>query len=209
MQYNFSIVLFKNNKRYKIIKKYQTLENSLKKWNSLLDENKNVLFGVKTENGKKVNYELGLIGKGIKERITQTDEFGRNVYVNLEDSEYQLIKISEFNLSEKIFDLQKNKRIDYETFIKSYSSTESIQMIFKLNNKIVIQEDDSFNLFSLKSSDDAERFLDCLKNDNKKNFLLVKDISIEQKKYLYNLLSEKGFNKKMLYRNSTTHLKDI
>jgi hypothetical protein len=43
---------------------------------------------------------------------------------------------------------------------------------------------------------------------NQKNCLIVRDSSTEQKKYLYEVLSNVGFDKKMLYRKTTTHLKD-
>jgi hypothetical protein len=68
-------------------------------------------------------------------------------------------------------------------------------------------------LFSLKSVYDAERFLNNLEkymiSNNKKNCLIVKDDSSPQKKYLYEVLSNLGYDKNMLYRKSTTHLKDI
>ena len=42
--------------------------------------------------------------------------------------------------------------------------------------------------------------------ENKSNVLLVKDVSTAQRKYLYNLLVEKGYPKSYLLRYSTTHL---
>ena len=39
--------------------------------------------------------------------------------------------------------------------------------------------------------------------------MIVRDTDISQKKYLYEVLVNQGFDKKMLYRTSTTHLKDI
>jgi len=37
--------------------------------------------------------------------------------------------------------------------------------------------------------------------------MVVFDVSSAQKKYLYGILSDMGFDKKMLYRKSTTHPK--
>ena len=78
-----------------------------------------------------------------------------------------------------------------------------------INNKIVIQNDDNFYLFTLKNSDDANRLIDNMNdlvNSKKRiNVILVKDYSTTQRKYLYSILEEKGFPKSYLFRHSTTH----
>lgn len=81
-------------------------------------------------------------------------------------------------------------------------------MISKINNKIVVQNDLDINLFSCKTDEESERFLTNLQSVSEfKNFMVVFDVSSAQKKYLYGILSEMGFDKKMLYRKSTTHPK--
>ena len=83
-----------------------------------------------------------------------------------------------------------------------------IYMISKLNNKFIIQDDDEYNLFSLKNEEDSDRFLDLLQTtDIFKKSLVVKDISTAQRKYLYNILVESGYNKRFLYTNYTTYPK--
>ena len=81
--------------------------------------------------------------------------------------------------------------------------------MFSLNNKVIIQNDNDFKIFSLKTEEESNRFLDFLTlyfiNIKKKDCLIVKDNSSAQKKYLLNLLSENGFDKKVFYRKSTTH----
>ena len=88
--------------------------------------------------------------------------------------------------------------------------TSGYKMISKLNNKIVLQEDDNFKLFTLKNVYDSDRFIDTLSDilikEKRSNVLLVKDVSTAQRKYLYNLLVEKGYPKSYLLRYSTTHL---
>jgi len=39
----------------------------------------------------------------------------------------------------------------------------------------------------------------------KSKLMIVRDVSQSQRKYLYNLLIEKGFNKKFLYTSFTTY----
>ena len=85
------------------------------------------------------------------------------------------------------------------------------KLISKLNNKIVVQNDDNVLIFTLKNDSDSERFIDTMSNyfiENKKtDCILVKDTSIIQRKYLYDLLTQKGFPKNYLFRHSTTHPK--
>jgi hypothetical protein len=84
-------------------------------------------------------------------------------------------------------------------------------MLSKLNNKIVLQNDDSFNLFTFKNNEDSERFINTLSElfikEKRMDCIFVKDISTAQRKYLYEILITKGFPKKYLFRLSTTHPK--
>ena len=79
--------------------------------------------------------------------------------------------------------------------------------VYSLNNKIVIQNNDLFNLFSLKTVSESSRFLSCIKKyfttQGKFNFLISRDLSTVQRKELYNLLESKGFSRKLLYKHYT------
>ena len=83
------------------------------------------------------------------------------------------------------------------------------KLVSKLNNKVVVQNDDKFNLFTLKNDYDSSRFIDTLSElfIEQKRFdcMFVKDYSNAQRKYLYNLLIENGFSKSYLQRQTTTH----
>jgi len=214
MNNNYTIILFKNKERYKIIKKYNTYKNALPFFNSKVKESNDVVFDVQTENGKDVNYEIALVEKTSEKLfpIYRTDEMGRNIPVELNNPNYGIIKIEKYKIPEKVYHITKKEKISSELLISKYLKGDSLKVVSKLNNKIIIQDDDSYNLFSLKSIFDAERFLINLETymieNHKTNCLIVKDSSIQQKKYLYEVLSNLGYNKDMLYRTSTTHLKD-
>lgn len=214
MDSNYLIILFKNKSRYKIIKKYQTYKKCLDYFNFLTNKSNEVIFDVQTENGRDVKYELGLLKRDKKEilKLFKTDDLGRNISIELNDPDFSLMRIEPYRLDEKIYDINKKQKISVTKLIESNLKSNELKLISKLNNKIIIQEDDKFSLYSTKSSYDAIRLLNSLQeymiNNNKKNCLIVMDTSSEQKKYLYQVLSELGYDKKMLYRNSTTHLKD-
>ena len=206
---NYLIVLFKNKERRKIIKKFKTLNRAKEYYDSLLKSN-DIVFDRKFENGKYCDYEVGLLEKDSKnfDLYFVRDSLGRQVKVDLDDPDYTLINVSQYKIEELIYDIQKQKKISLETFVKNYLPKSGLKVISKINNKIVVQDDDSINIFSLKSSDECSRFLSILENHilgkGRIDCIMVSDSSKSQKKYLYELLEKKGISKSSLYRRFTT-----
>jgi hypothetical protein len=213
MDFNFQIVLFKNKVKKKIINKFKTYKKTNNTFKTLIEESNNVIFPVKYENGNPSNYELAILEKksNKKEKVFIKDEFGRQIKVDLDDDEFTISKIVSFNVEEEFLDYQTKKKIDSKNFIKKYLSSAGIKMISKLNNKIVVQIDESYNLFTFKNTSDSDRFLDDLGNHlrktNKNDCILVKDYSTIHRKYLYDILVNQGFPRHYLQRHSTTHPK--
>jgi len=120
-----------------------------------------------------------------------------------------LSHITTYKKEESLYDLQKKKKITTQELIKSYLKHDGMKMLSVLNNKIIIQKDDDINLFSVKSEEEAGRFIDCISSYffkiKRGDCLFIKDYSSAQRKYLYNLLESKGVDKKILYRKFTTH----
>lgn len=160
-----------------------------------------------------MDYELGLLSKNqsFQPSLYITDDYGRNNPVNLENPEYVFLNIKKYKVEELLFDWQKQTKISFMDFIKTYCKTNELKNIFTLNNKICVQIDDDINVFSLKDINESERFLDTLQKhfyeNNRKDSILVKDISIAQRKWLYDMMVKKGFDKKRLYRLKTTFSK--
>jgi len=208
---NYFVILFKNNKKKKILKSFITENKAKEYYEKKITESSNVLFNVRFENGEECNYKLALVSKkSPSEQIFYTDEFGRNVIINpkVDDGRY-ITKIQDYPIEEKIFDLNKNVKITTGQFIKNYLDKNNFYMISKINNKVVVQNDLDIKLFSCKTEHESQRFLENLQVVSEiKNFMIVFDVSSAQKKYLYEILSEFGFDKKMLYRKSTTHPKE-
>ena len=209
---NFLVVLFKNKERKKIIKKFVTLDKANSFYTNLIKKSQNVIFERKFENGKDCEYEVGLIQYGkSKDNLPTyvTDELGRNIRVKLIDEDYTILKISKYNVEELIFDLEKNKKIGVDAFIKNYLKTDTLKVISVLNNKIVVQKDETIKVFSLKNEMETIRFVDSISKhffiNKRSDCLFVSDTSTPQKKYLLELLENNGFDKKLLYRKFTPH----
>lgn len=207
---NYLVVLFKNKERKKIINKFKTLDNAQNFFNRKIEESSKVIFNKEIENAAPCNFELALLKKRDDnfETVFIRDDYGRQVKVETDDPEYKIIKISKYSIEDKIFDISKNKKISVIEFIKSYLPKNSIKLVSALNNKIIVQNDNIINLFSLKNEMESKRFLDDLsdyfKKEGRVDSIIVSESSKEQKKYLYDLLCSSGIDKQILYRRSTT-----
>jgi hypothetical protein len=207
---NFSVIIFKNNKKRKILKSFVREQKAIEFYEKKVKESSKILFDKQFENGSKCNYKIILTSKTCEvEQLYYMDEIGRNVSINPKISDNLYIKkIGMFNIEEKLYDVQDNKKITFHKFVKKYLDKDKTIMLSKLNNKVVVQEDDNYSLFSLKTEDDCERFLRIVESKvEKKNFIIVRDFTSPQRKYLYDLLVGKGYDIDFLYRTSTTHPK--
>ena len=208
---NYLVVLFKNKTKKRIIKKFITYKKAKTFLTNLIKESDNVIFDKRVENGSNSTFELGLIELSNKQLfpIYMTDEMGRTIKVKLEDDNMTLVEIHPYKTEETLFDIQTNEKITTQTLIKKYIKGDGVKMISTLNNKVIVQLNDKFSLFSLKSDSESSRFIDCLSTHFFKNkrtdCIFVKDYSSEQKKYLYKILEEMGISKKILYRKFTTY----
>lgn len=207
---NYSVVLFKNKKKKKIINKFVTAEKAHEFYKKLMGQSDEIIFDVQFESGEECSYELGIVHMSSeqKEPVYLTDELGRYLKVKLDEKGMTLILISPYKKAELIFDLQKNERIPVETFIKLYLKGDGVKMVSSLNNKVVVQEDEKVYLFTLKTEQESVRFIESMSSYFHKirrgDCLFIKDSSTPQKKYLYSLLEDKGFDKKILYRKFTS-----
>jgi len=127
----------------------------------------------------------------------------------MEDSSLTLANISIFKEEEEIFDLQSKSKITVPQLIKKYFKGTEIKMVSSLNNKVIVQNNLNFSIFSLKNEEESKRLIDSMTSHFLKikrgDCIFVKDNSVAQKKYLYKILCENGFDKKMLYRKFTTY----
>jgi hypothetical protein len=207
---NYLIVLFDNKLKKKIIKKYITYNKAKNYFDSCLKKNEEVIFNKEVKNGFEAKYELGLVEMSNKQLLPVylTDEMGRNIKVRLENENMTLIQISDYKIEEEIYDHQSKKKIDSHTLIKKYIKKENIKLVSNLNNKLIIQNEEQISIFSTKNENESLRLLDSLSmyffKNKRGDCIFVKTISSAQKKYLIDLLSSKGFDKKMLYRKYTT-----
>ena len=82
-----------------------------------------------------MEYEVALLEKkgNTLFPIYTKDEFGRNVKLEFEDEDYNILKISGYKVPEQIYDYQTKNRISVETFINKYLSKTGVKLVSKLN----------------------------------------------------------------------------
>jgi len=208
---NYIVVLFKNKTKRRIIKKFKTHKRAKSYFDSLVEQNQSIIFGVETENGKQCKYELGLLEKtsGSLLPFFVKDELGRQIKVELEDPDYNLINIVPYKKEEFIYNVKTKERMSVNKFMTKYLPKTGFKLVSKINHKITVQNDEKIDLFSLKSDDDCDRFIDELStyfiSQKRVDTMFVKDTSVEQKKYLYEILEQSGIPKSILYRRFTTY----
>lgn len=209
---NFLVVLFKNKLRQKIIKKFIGKDNCFKFYNNFIS-NQNIYFPVEFENGKECKFEIAILELGGKLSSTiYRDEFGRNIDHKVEGTDYMIIKLQNFKYEERVYDIKNKKKLTFLEVINEFSKNKDLKSVFKINNKVVFQSDETINVYSCKTDFESKRFLNelqryCLEN-KKTDYLISYSEDIAHKKELYRILTNKGFDIKMLYRRSTTHPKD-
>ena len=97
---NFLIVLFKNKTRKKIIKKFKTSKRALDFFNKISSESDKVIFNREYENGYPCTFDVAIVEKSEKKLFSHfvTDEYGRNVKIELSDDDYDIVRIIKYNV---------------------------------------------------------------------------------------------------------------
>lgn len=213
MSNNYLIVLFKNKIKRKIIKSYSTEKNALVKFKELIKKNDEVIFEKRVENACDVNFEIGLLTNktNIQKSLFIVDSIGRNNPVSLENPDYVFLDIKPYRVEETVFDWQRQEKISIDRLLRLYCKKKDFKSIYTLHNKLCIQVEMDVSLFSLKDSDESERLLDVLesyfRDNGRTDAMFVKDVSSAQRKWIYQTLEDKGFDRKRLYRLKTTFSK--
>lgn len=204
----YFIVLFCNKKRKKILYRCMRRTTITEYWNQFKTKVKPPF--VKIQGGKRKQekiFELALIYPNNRwvTSVYVKDSLGRNVEAKIENDKFRIKEIIPYWEEELIYDFQIKKRIRYYQLLSQILPVSEIGQIFTLNNKLLIQVEDSIKLFSNKNPTDAERLFEIIKSDllskKRQNFIFVKDVTTHQRKLLYDMLEKKGYKREELSRH--------
>lgn len=210
MKKKYSIVLFCNKKRVKVMYSCMTRNTIYEYWRELRTEKKPPF--TQTQLGRKIKdavYELALIFPNNR-WATKTyvkDSLGRNQEAIIEDSKFRIKEIIPYWKEELIYDFQAKKRIRFHELMAQITPVTEIAQIFTLNAKVFLQVGEDIKLFGNKNLKDTDRLFEIIKDElikkKRGNFIFVKDITTYQRKQLYTLLESKGFKRSELFRHNS------
>jgi hypothetical protein len=203
----YKIVLFKNGERNKVLFSSNSKKSILKKYTKFIEEKK-PKFVMEYISRKKVMFELAVITKeSTTNSLYVKDSVGRTREVTLGDSDYRFMKMLPYWKSEKIYDHTSKSKINFDRMMETYLEDKEFKQVFTLNNKVIVQKDTDFSVFSLKTVSDALRLLTVIEleflNNGRYDCLFVTDNSTVQRKQLYNLLENAGYKRDFLRKQYT------
>ena len=204
----YHIILF-NNKRKKKILFSSNLRKTVNQKYKELKKKTNPIFPLKILNREKCFFEIALVERRSGKEVgkLRKDTVGRWTRNIIKNQDYQLIEVCDHTVEGTLYDHQTKTRVTVQDILFNYLPKVEMSQLFSLNNKIVIQKEDEFSLFSLKTVSESQRFMECMSSyfrmEGIANCLLVTDFSTVQRKQLYNILENKGFKKSLLYKHYT------
>ena len=204
----YHIILF-NNKRKKKLLFSSNLRKTVNQKYKELKKKTNPIFPLKILNRENCSFEIALVERksGKETGKLKKDDVGRWTRNIIKNQDYQLIEVCEHQVEGTLYDHQTTSRITTQELLGNYLPNSEMCQLFSLNNKIVMQKEDEFSLFSLKTVGESKRFMESMssyfRSEGITHCLLVRDFSTVQRKQLYNILENKGFKKALLYKHYT------
>lgn len=204
----YSIVLFCNKKRVKVLYKCMKRTTAYEYWREFKTQQVPPFLKLQgSKRNQELIYEIALIFPNNRWATNPwvKDSLGRNVEAKIEDNKFRIKEILPYWQEELIYDFQTKKRIRYHEMVDKIIPVTDIAQIFTLNKNLFVQVEDDVKMYGNKNLNDADRLFELLKQDllkrKKTNFMFVKDITTYQRKQLYKLLESKGFNRRELFRH--------
>ena len=179
------------------------------------DTNK-VLFSKQHTAYKKVKstkYELVLIKEWEKndKPYSTRDEVGRNIEIEDKNKKWTILEKCDYHFEEKFTVFNSKKRLTAIEIIKSIllktNSSIIIKQVNYINNKLLIHQNNDFDIIICKCTKDCEKLysllLDFYKKNKVSNIMFTGKIS-KNKNNIYKLIKEKtNWDEFKLYRTTT------
>ena len=174
---DYQIVLLKNNERIETVSSHSTIETTRKKFNALVEENKEIDFPVEYINKETIlpiRFHLAIIKRksgDINEKYRVQNDLGQYVDVNVIDNDEWLIYDRvPYKFEETFWVYGYNPRIDRKTFkfilediYFPMCETKTVIVNLKIyKNKLLLESFNEWNLIICKNNYDANRLLNLL-----------------------------------------------
>lgn len=212
----YRIIITQNGKKKKIIHKSNDLKFIKRKYFTIKDKNK-VLFSKKTNSylkTKSVKYELILMKKWEETDLSfiDRDKLGRTFEVGDVNKKWSILHKNEYHYEETFTVFGYKKRFNTMEIIKNIVLKKQVSSMIKqinyLYNKLLIHQDNDFDIILCKCPVDAKRLYTLIEkfcNANKINNILFTDsVGDLNRTQVYKMIVEKtGWSKNKCYRTTT------
>ena len=212
----YRIIITQNGKKKKIVHKSNDLKNIKRKYFILKDKNK-ILYPRKTNAYKKtksVTYEIILLKKYEENDVPfiDRDGLGRTIEVKDINKKWSILHKDEYFFEETFTLFDHNKRLNTQEIIKKIVMKKHKVMMIKqinyLHNKLLIHQDNNFDIILCKCPEDAKRLYEILEkfslNNKIKNIMFTGSIGELNKTETYKMIVEKtGWSRNKTYRTVT------
>ena len=159
----YHIILFNNKKKKKILFSSNLRKTVNQKYKELKKKT-NPIFPLKILNREECSFEIALVERksGKETGKLRKDDVGRWTRNVIKNQDYQLIEVCEHQVEGTLYDHQNKQRITTQELLSKYLPKSEMCQLFSLNNKIVMQKEDEFSLFSLKTVNESKRFMESI-----------------------------------------------
>lgn len=187
----YFITTIRNNKPFKIFNRYVDYSWASKKWDSVLEEQKNLFYpGLK--------YPLMFLYKvepGEENTITQRNNIGKIIETKIPG--YKIIFQDTYYSEIKIYFKNKSARVPAYFLIKLLNMNNNIKQVFLIKNKICVEDEGKYFLFACKNINEASSIKNRLREKymetGKTNVLFFNDVNvISMKDEIYDNIIKQG-----------------
>ena len=215
----YRVILTKNGKYKKTLHRCQTRETSFIRFRTMKEQNKSVLFPKTNINYNKienVSYKICVVKdteEGDKFRMLR-DSYGK-VYQEKPLGDWTILDDADYQIEETFWLFGKNPKNDRITIhdiikilmVGAYKKNITKQIIV-VHNKLVIHNEEQFDMVICKCIDDAQRLHHTLSKVSKKNkinsLIFMGTASQATISRMYDLIKEKtGWPFKKIWRTTT------
>lgn len=211
----YKIIITCNNKKKKVLVKTNNLETATKNYFRLKDKNKVMcpVEHIAYKKVKPVNYEIILM-KVWEEGDTpflDRDELGRTTQVEDKNKKWTILYKNDYYYEERFTIFGSKRRLTSIEIIKNILLRKNKSILVKqvnyINNKLLIHQNNDFDIIVCKCNKDAKRLYDTLfefYNTNKLKNIMFTGKVYKNKKQVYKTIKEKtGWDEFKLYRTKT------
>lgn len=193
---DYQIIILKNNERLYTVSNHYTQESAIRKYNKMLEENKEIVFPIKFLNVEKiesVKYHIAII-----KRKTDTDDdipklrndYGEYVdHVVVDNDEWIMFEKEEYKFEESFWVYGYNPHYYRKTFMWIYeelvkkhaNNKRDILSIGYYKNKVLFETINHIDMVICKNKDDGIRLFslldDYVQNDKLKYIMFIGNLA--------------------------------